>query len=137
MTYKYIMRKLIIEQTPNSPKVILDPEKNLFEISGESRPPDVATFYLEIIRWFDDFSEYLNRSQSISHPVVINFDFGYFNTSSAKYILDLCKQIGDVRSKGINMEIKWHYEENDRDIFETGREMSKLAKFPFEFVQKK
>jgi hypothetical protein len=130
------MRKLIIEQTTYSPKVILDHEKNLFEISGESKPPDVATFYLNIIRWFDDYSEHLDRSQSTSHPGVINFDFGYFNTSSAKYILDLCKKIGDVRSKGINLEIKWHYEEDDPDMLEAGREMSKLAKFPFEFVQK-
>mgnify|MGYP001563014204 CR=1 FL=1 len=30
---KYIMRKLSIEQTSNSPKVMLDPENNVFEIS--------------------------------------------------------------------------------------------------------
>jgi hypothetical protein len=38
---RYIMRKLITERTSISPKVVLDPEKNIFLISGESRPHDV------------------------------------------------------------------------------------------------
>jgi hypothetical protein len=130
------MRKLIIEQTANSPKVILDPELNLFEISGESRPPDVAAFYLEIMEWFDDFSEYLDKSRGISHPVIINFDFGYFNTSSAKYILDLCKLIGAIQVIGKKIEIKWHYDENDRDMLEAGQQMSRIAKLPFEFIKR-
>jgi hypothetical protein len=50
---KHIMRKLIIDQTPNSPKVILDPEKKIYEISGESRPPDVREFYDQILNWME------------------------------------------------------------------------------------
>jgi hypothetical protein len=130
------MRKLIIEQTPNTPKVIFDPETSLFEISGESRPPDVATFYLEILAWFDEFSLYLDNLTNTNYPVVINIDFGYFNSASAKYILDLCKLIGNVRSKGKSIEIKWLYDEIDRDMFEAGLEMSRLARFPFEFVKR-
>jgi len=133
---KYIMRKLILDPTSNSPRVILDPENNRFEISGESRPPDVASFYLEILKWFDDYTLYLNRSQEMKEPVVFNFDFEYFNSSSAKYILDFCKQIGDVRSKGMNLGIKWHYDMDDMDMMQVGQEMSKIAKFPFEFASK-
>lgn len=132
---KHIMRKLIIEQTANSPKVVFDPEKNFFEISGESRPSDVATFYNEILTWFDDYSSYLKTHQS-NEPVVINMDFDYFNSSSAKYILDFCKQVATVRTKRENVMVKWHYEEDDIDMLEVGKEMSKIAKFPFEYVQK-
>ena len=131
-----MMRKLIIEQTPNSPRVIFDPENGLFEISGESRPPDVAAFYLDILNWFDDFSLYLDRSDNINFPITITIDFGYFNSASAKYILDLCKLIGSVRSKGKSIDIKWLFDENDRDMLEAGREMSRLARFPFEFIKK-
>jgi hypothetical protein len=133
---KYIMRKLIINQTSSSPKVILDPDKNIFEISGESRPPDVAGFYEEVLSWLDDYSVYLTRSHAGTDPLVFNFDFEYFNSSSAKYILDFCKQIGNVRSKGKNIEVKWHYEDDDMDMLEVGREMSRMAKFPFEYIQK-
>jgi hypothetical protein len=133
---KYIMRKLIIEKTASSPKVILDPDKKIFEISGESRPPDVGTFYGEILSWMDDYSSYLTRSREGDEPVVFNFDFEYFNSSSAKYILDFCKQITSVRSKGKNIEAKWHYEKNDADMLEVGREMSRISRMPFEFVEK-
>ena len=133
---EYIMRKLIIDQTANSPKVILDPDKNIFEISGESRPPDVANFYDEILRWMDDYSVHLLKSNETKDPVTFNLDFDYFNSSSAKYILDFCKQIASVRSKGENVMVKWHYEDEDIDMLEVGREMSRMVKVPFEYVLK-
>ena len=133
---KNIMRKLIIDKTVNSPRVVFDPEINRFEISGESRPSDVASFYLEILKWFDDYSAFLGKAQEQKDEVVFNLDFEYFNSSSAKYILDFCKQIGDVRSKGKNLAIKWHYDKDDLDMLQVGQEMSKISKTPFEYVQK-
>ena len=130
------MRKLIFNKTESSPTVILDPDKNIFEISGESRPPDVSAFYSEILKWMDDFSVHLLKSQNDSDPVVFNFDLEYFNSWSAKYILDLCKRMASVRSKGKNIEVKWKYEEDDIDLLEAGREMSRLSKLPFEYVMK-
>ena len=50
------MRKLIVGRTSNSPEVHFDPEAGKFEISGESRPPNVPAFYDEIIGWVNDFS---------------------------------------------------------------------------------
>jgi len=133
---KYIMRKLIIEPTVSSPKVILDPDKNRFEISGESRPADVATFYEEIINWMDDYSRHLVRSHEPRDPVTFNLDFEYFNSSSAKYILDFCKQIGSVKSQGKEVQVRWHYDDDDMDMLEVGREMSRMARIPFDYVQK-
>jgi hypothetical protein len=133
---KYIMRKLVIEPTVSSPKVILDPDKNMFLISGESRPADVATFYEEIISWMDDYSHHLVRSQESREPVTFNLDFEYFNSSSAKYILDFCKQIGNVKSKGKEIQVRWHYDDDDMDMLEVGREMSRMAKLPFEYIPK-
>ena len=88
---KYIMRKLIIEKTSGSPKVILDPEKKSIMISGESRPPDVRDFYDQILSWLEEFSSYLTQSADKKEPVIFNFNFEYFNSSSGKLILDICK----------------------------------------------
>ncbi|MBI5010877.1 MAG: DUF1987 domain-containing protein [Bacteroidia bacterium] len=133
---KYIMRKLIIEPTASSPKVIFDPDKNIFEISGESRPADVATFYEEIISWMNDYSQHIGKSPGYQDPVTINLDLEYFNSSSAKYLLDFCKQIGNARAKGNDIMVKWHYDDDDIDMLEVGREMSRLSKFPFEYIPK-
>lgn len=133
---KYIMRKLYIERSASSPKVVLDPENNFFEISGESRPPDVNLFYNEIISWFNDYSLYLLKSNQETDTPVFNFDLEYFNSSSAKYILDFCKLISSVRSKGRDVMVKWHYEDYDFDMLESGREMSRISKMPFEYIKK-
>lgn len=131
---KYIMRKLVIEKTSFSPGVTLDPEKDLFVITGESRPPDVANFYGEILKWFDDFSNSPYVMKEADKSFAINFDFEYFNSTSAKYLLDLCKQIASARSGGMKIAVNWHYEENDLDMLEAGREMSRIARVPFEFI---
>ena len=133
---EHIMRKLIINQTSNSPKVILDPELKIFEISGESRPPDVSDFYGEVLSWLDDYSLHLSKSPDVKDPVAFNLDIEYFNSSSAKYILDFCKQLGQIRSKGKDLTVRWHYEDDDMDMLQVGREMSRMSKVPFEFIQK-
>ena len=133
---KNTMRKLIIDKTVNSPSVIFDPEINRFEISGESRPSDVASFYLEILKWFDDYASSPGMMQEQKDPAVFNFDFEYFNSSSAKYLLDFCKQIGDARSKGRNLEVRWYYDKDDLDMLQVGREMSKISRTPFEYIEK-
>jgi hypothetical protein len=133
---RYIMRKLVIDQTSSSPKVILDPEKRIFQISGESRPPDVGEFYGEIMDWLKDYSHHLANTRDEKDPVVFSFDLEYFNSSSARYLLDFCKQIAHVQSKGKDVMVKWHYEDDDMDMLEVGREMSRMAKLPFEFISK-
>jgi hypothetical protein len=133
---RYIMRKLVIDQTSSSPKVILDPEKKIFKISGESRPPDVGEFYGEIMDWLKDYSHHLANTRDEKDPVVFSFDLDYFNSSSARYLLDFCKQIAQVQLKGKDVLVKWHYEDDDMDMLEVGREMSRMAKLPFEFISK-
>jgi hypothetical protein len=130
------MRKLIIDPTVNSPNVIFDPDTNVFEIKGESRPPDIREFYGQIISWLEEFSKDKVRSEDRSGIIPFNFDFEYFNSSSGKMILDICKILAHLRSEGINVEVNWHYEEDDIDMLEAGREMSKIVRLPFEFRQK-
>ena len=133
---KLTMRKLIINPTSSSPKVVLDPVNRKFEISGESRPPDVAVFYKEILDWLNDYSAWSSGKRDPDDQTSIDLDFNYFNSSSAKYILDFCKQIAFMRSRGENIGVRWHYEREDSDMFEAGRVMSKTAKIPFEFIMK-
>ena len=129
------MNKLIIDRTNNSPEVILDPEKKIFMISGESRPPDAWQFYNNVIHWLDDFSLSLIEAGETGNGMEFNFSFEYFNSSSAKSILDICKILSNLRSRGIDLKVNWHYVKNDIDMLEVGREMSNIVKFPFSYVE--
>lgn len=132
---KHIMRKLIIEKTSSSPQVILDPESKIYMISGESRPQDVRAFYDQILSWLKEFSMFLHNSGYDGEEIVFKFNFEYFNSSSGKMILDICKVLAGLRSKGINIIVRWVHETEDGDMLEAGKEISRIVKFPFEYLQ--
>ena len=131
------MEKLIIEPTLNSPRVVLDPENNLFEFSGESRPEDVRNFYMPVLEWLEEFAGEIlkNPLPKGSASPVFNFFFEYFNSTSAKYILDVFKTLGKIDPDGKNLLIKWSYEEDDEDMLEVGMEMARMSKLNFEYVK--
>lgn len=131
------MKKLIIEQSSNSPKVILDPENRKFEISGESRPENVNELYMPILEWFDKFDMELSTEKYLENKdqLEFNFNFEYFNSISAKFILDIFKKIGKLRTKDEGIHVKWHYEKDDEDMLEVGKEMSRLVRFPFDYIK--
>ncbi len=81
------------------PKVILDPENKRFEIIGESRPENVSEFYIPILVWFDEFDMELAKNQysDKTDQLDFNFNFEYFNSISAKFILDIFKKIGKLQ----------------------------------------
>jgi len=131
------MERKIIEATVNSPKVILDPENNVFEISGESRPKDIPKFYKPILQWLEEFGQTLTEKQKVPELLEFNFSFEYFNSLSAKFILDICKKLRFFRSDGTEIIVKWHYEEDDDDMHAVGQEMSRISKLPFEYIETK
>lgn len=131
------MEKLIIDPTFNSPSVILDPESSKFEFSGESRPENVRKFYLPILEWLEKFADEQSgksKSDRISN-LLIQFDFEYFNSTSAKYILDIFKALNVLSDMGIGILVKWFYEEDDEDMLEVGEEMSRMSKLEFEYIK--
>jgi len=130
------MKKLIIESTLNSPRVILDPEKKNFEFSGESRPENVKSFYMPVLEWLESYAGELSAGDSGNGgiPLEFHFNFEYFNSTSAKFILDIFKTLSRLNTEGQQVGVKWHYEEDDEDMLEVGKEMSRMSKLPFEYV---
>lgn len=128
------MEKLVVEPTLNSPRIVLDPVNNQFEFSGESRPENVRDFYMPVLQWLEDFiAEESNGNDQPDREV--HFDFEYFNSTSAKYILDVFKAFYRLHSGGSGIVVKWHYDEDDEDMLEVGQEMSRMSKLPFEYIQ--
>ena len=130
------MEKLVIDPTFNSPSVILDPEANQFDFSGESRPENVRKFYLPILEWLDSYAkEQSEKSKSDrASSLQVQFNFEYFNSTSAKYILDIFKALNVLYDLGMDILVKWLYEEDDEDMLEVGEEMSRMSKLDFEYV---
>lgn len=128
------MEKLNLAPTLNTPGIILDPVENKFELKGESRPENVRSFYLPILDWLEKFANEVSGTDPDS-PLEFSFNFEYFNSTSAKYILDIFKILNSINSKGKAVKVSWHYEEDDEDMYEVGMEMSRMSGIAFEYVK--
>ena len=130
------MRSLEINATPNSPRVSFDPDKSQFEISGESRPENASSFYKPILEWGKEIETiFKSNSKAFVEPLKFDFSLDYFNSTSAKYILDFCKIIGNLSDLGVPLKVRWLYEKDDEDMLTVGQEMARMAKINFEYVE--
>jgi hypothetical protein len=78
---------LIMEETPKSPKIDLDPITGDFIFSGRSIPENAARIYEPILNWV---SEYILDARPITN-VRINLE--YFNTSSSLWMAKILKAL--------------------------------------------
>ena len=93
------MDSLIIEATEDSPKVVFDSTTNRFTISGESRPENAGKFYSPLINWIVSFEEILAKRKTDNNdetPLVFVFRLDYFNSTTAKYIMDILLVLKDI-----------------------------------------
>lgn len=128
------MDALKIEATEISPKITFDPEVNFFEMAGESRPENVRKFFEPVVAWLDEFGlDLVNHKRE--EIAIFNFRFDYFNSSSAKFIMDILKKLEDLHRKGAKIQVRWYYDEGDEDMQETGEEFSKIIEVPFEYIE--
>ena len=118
------MEILNLEGTADTPKIILDKENRIFEISGRSLPEDSAEFYKPVIDWIARYAQQPNAATEFV------FKLEYFNTSSSKLILDILSALEEIEG----MKIRWCYPEDDEDMEEAGKEFSELVEIPFEYT---
>lgn len=122
------METIKIAGTEDTPKVILDPENNAFEISGRSLPEDVASFYNPVLNWLEEYIE------NPKDKTEFNFKLVYFNTASSKLLLDILMKLESLHEKGNEVLVKWHYPEDDEDMEEAGEEYSDIVDVPFQQI---
>jgi len=122
------METIKIQGTEDTPKIMLDAENDILEISGRSLPEDVSSFYEPVLNWLNEYAENPNKK------TVFNFKLTYFNTASSKLLLDILMKLEEMHEKGNEILIRWHYPEDDEDMAEAGEEYADIVDVPFEQV---
>ncbi len=112
-----------LEPTEDTPKVILDKNRQVFEISGRSLPEDAAEFYQPILEWLEEYENQVNPETKFM------FKLEYFNTASSKLILDILSKLEEIEGASVI----WYFHEDDEDMEEAGEEFSDLVDIPFDF----
>ena len=122
------MEALDIRATNDTPKVLLDPENDIFEISGRSLPEDVVNFYQPVLDWLDEYKE-----EPLDFTEFV-FKFIYFNTATSKLVQDILIKLEEVSEEGHKVQVIWFYEQDDEDMLDLGEEFSENVDIPFEII---
>ena len=128
------MKPLKLVATKDSPDVHFNPETNIFEIQGVCYPENIQKFFSPIFEWIDEYFLEVKGSESIN--IKLNLKYQYLNSSSLKYLVELMRKLKLFTENGILIEIIWHYEENDYDMKDLGKELFEMSiiKFPYKLV---
>lgn len=108
-----------ISGAERSPEIDFDFKNGVFTVRGESYPEDVIAFYGETI---SQLSAYL--SASASRKIEFNFELIYFNSSTAKILMDLFDRLDEAAAGGNTVVINWYYDEEDDTMQELGEEFA-------------
>jgi len=116
-----------IAATQRTPHLLFDIEQGVFLMEGESYPEDVKAV-------FDVPMAAVSRHLSgrFEQEMVFAFKLKYFNSSSAKVLMDLFLAIEESAQNGNVLRVEWHHEADDDNMQELGEEFCEelnLAKF--------
>jgi hypothetical protein len=123
------MNKIEIEATANTPHVRFSPERGELEIKGKSISENSVKFYRPII---ESIEEYLFKPVS---PTVIHIHLDYFNTATAKCIIEILKKLEGLPKKGTKVEVNWYYKADEPSSYYAGMDYKSILTLDFKLVK--
>lgn len=120
--------RLVIEEERHTPRIIIDPAKNVFEITGKSFPEDSKQFYKQVFDWLE------NNSSALPSNIDFKFNLFYLSSSSIIAIKQLLLKLKEYSRNGVDVRILWHYDSDDDDIRKTGEDYVKITDLDFRFI---
>ena len=111
------MENIKISSTERTPEIDFDFTQNIFKITGESYPENVNNFYDDILERLKSHLSELSET-----TVEFNFELIYFNSSTAKVLMELFDLMEETAENGNPVAVNWIYEEDDDHMEELGEE---------------
>jgi hypothetical protein len=81
------LQSLIIEETPKTPEIELNPYTGEFIFAGRSIPENAAKLYEPILNWV---TEYIVHARQTTN---VRLNFEYFNTASSLWMAKILKEL--------------------------------------------
>ncbi len=121
------MQDLTIKQTSSTPGVYLNGSTGKIEFYGKSLPEDVHGFFKPIINWINEYLE----NPGVDTRVICKME--YINTASSKLMLDILCRLKELNLKGKKTSVEWYYDEDDEDLYDTGKDYCDITGINFIF----
>jgi hypothetical protein len=113
--------------TEDEPEIILDKERNMFQFIGSSMPEDPGKVFSPVLEWIKSYMQSPNPS------TVVEFKMDYFNSSSARYFVEILEQFEELHDNGSTVKIIWFHFRDDTVMLERGEDIEAVVGLPFEF----
>lgn len=123
------MNSLLIEATKKTPTVDFNNLTGELNIAGMSCSENALGFFNPLFDWI---SEYTKEAKDVT---TINFKLKYYNTSSAKCILDILDKLLVLKEYNKQLVVNWYYDPNDDEMLESGENYSAILEYPFNLLE--
>jgi len=107
------MNDILLEQSENTPKVIMSQNNGLIEFEGKSYPENTFAFYRPITEWL---KYYFNNHTNENKIKTINFKFLYFNSATTQIIFEILDIFQESNME--NIKIYWFYDKENKNGLE-------------------
>ncbi len=125
------MENIIIAPSERTPEIDFDFINGRLSIKGEAYPENPSSFFGPLL---DSVYNYLQAKPD--HEVMLDIHMEYFNSSSAKAVMNLLKIMDESVKTGVRAVVCWHYNEDDETMREFGEDFSEdLRHLRFEMVR--
>lgn len=115
--------------TDKTPSIRLWPSEGLLEIFGCSIPENADRVYGPLLDALETYSS------SPASQTTVRIGLKYFNSSSAKQLLDLLKRLDDLHAEAsTKVVMEWYYAPDDLDMKEAGEDYRSLLDFPVKLI---
>jgi hypothetical protein len=121
------METFYVNGSDDTPEITLDKDKGIFEIQGRSLPEDVIDFYAPVYSWLERYVTNPNEDTFVK----VRID--YFNSASQRALNEIFTILSRLSFKGRRVMVEWHYQSEDEEMLESGREYADITKLPFLF----
>lgn len=122
------MENLIIAASERSPEVNFDVAAGILQIRGESYPEDASSVFGPIFAALQDF-----LTQGGGKPLKVDFELIYFNSSSAKALMNMFQMLENA--SGCDIVVNWQFMADDETMKEFGEDFSEdLSHITFNLV---
>jgi hypothetical protein len=132
------MDSFIIAPTEDSPSIIFDTTTHNFVISGSSRPENAKTFYTPVVNWLTTYLESMDLHKQqigVETKLIFIFRLEYFNSATAKCIVDILFLLKKFVEQGFSIKIEWFCDQRDEDMLEMGNEFAEAVGIKLDYIQ--
>lgn len=113
------MESLKIAATERSPEVDFDFKHGILSLRGESYPEDASAVFGPIFGALEKFLATVG-----SREIRMDFDLTYFNSSSAKALMNMFQLLDRAAAAGASIKITWFFAPDDDTMKEFGEDFS-------------